>query len=86
MKTITLSCQFNCISKYTLSYLGDFSANYALPFNRGLCTCILCRWRFIGMNSNVFSPLLQLDLKEEPEKKSLKNHYLKHPADILSSF
>lgn len=72
MRTASLSCKFNCISKYAFSYLEDFSAEYALPFNRGLCTCILCKWRFIGMNSNVFSPLLQLDLKEEPEKQKFK--------------
>lgn len=72
METIPLSCKFNYISKHILSYLGNFSAEHTLPFNRGLCTCILCRWRFIGMNSNVFSPLLQLDLKEEPEKQEFK--------------
>lgn len=46
--------------------------DYNLPFNRGLCTYILCRWRLTGTNSSVFSPLLPLDLKEEPGNKMFK--------------
>lgn len=72
----TIEKENKTLSVYTnhlvTHYTWHFWVEYTLPFNRGLCTCILCRWRFIGTNSSVFSPLLQLDLKEDPGKQKFK--------------